>query len=111
MPKQIDLCIFCGSNPCSCNQSKTTKPVRQKKALEKSAVPSVAQPSKRAKLEAHAISEEVAQYREALTLLCKSGLVRWEDVEANRKDLNMTSIEADVLIWKLKVKQWKHQMR
>lgn len=104
---QLEYCLLCMSAPCEC--TKPTKPATQKasarlaKPVESEIVSRV--PAKRAGLSAaKKLPDTVSEIEErnALTLLCRSGLVRWEDVEANARQLNMTATEIRLLVWRQK---------
>lgn len=125
MPRnQVDLCILCMEAPCKCVELNAPKKAARKLPAPKEsgttasvvetpvvrAVPSPPVPPRRTGLLATTQTRQAAQDRDvsdteernALTILCRSGLIAWEDIEKHQHQLNMTPQESRLLIWKQK---------
>lgn len=116
-----NACIFCMPDPCTCFE-KPKKPVN---SVGKRQISESAPPSKTATLvkqdvitrsdlssvtrsAADAKEREDREFRDALTVLCVSGLVGSEDIEKHRAELNMSKDEIDILIWKQRRLEWQY---
>lgn len=112
----LEACMFCMSSPCQCNVvalkpravRPSVKATSKKEPVDSPTVPEVTI-TRRAGLQAtpkvivpESTADETREYREALTLLCTSGLICREDVEKNKADLLLTEVEVRALLWKLR---------
>lgn len=114
--KSDEACIFCLPDPCSC----ATPPKKTVRTTAKPTIKSVPQATEQPKpavrsgvssVRSDAATAQEADERElrrALTVLCESGLVSSTDIEAHRADLNLTSTQIDVLLWKQRRDEWRH---
>jgi hypothetical protein len=119
---RAEACIFCGTLPCSCNdtpappkaklverkdqapRTPTEQPVtppRQGRALPKSSAHGAASPVLRT-VKAPDTSSDDADMRRAITILCQSGLVGSEEIKRHRSMLDMTPVEIDSLVWRMR---------
>ena len=53
------------------------------------------------------IDPELDALRNAITVLCTSGLVSAESIEANRDDVRLPPQEANLLIWNTRRREWQ----
>lgn len=116
---QVETCMFCGESPCQCNKSQPKLPtsrqskpkVEVKVASPKSEIvePPVIIPQRRAALRPTSkpvITVEIPdkddseEFKRALTVLCRAGLVCADDVEKYKNDLNMPDVAIRSLIWR-----------
>lgn len=123
---QVETCMFCGGSPCTCNKP---EPKTRVPRVAKPKVPVVAPtepvvsasvgepivtPRRRAPLRATprpVVDEEPGdqeEYKRALTILCRSGLVCADDIEKHKADLNMEPIAARALIWRKRREEALH---
>lgn len=113
---QVDLCILCGRAPCECaKESKAAKlPVkRTRPAIQTVQLPAAPAQSERSGLAnsqqavAARTGEELARIEEAraLTVLFRSEMVAWQDVQRLGDKCNIEQKELRILIWRLKRKQ------
>lgn len=120
MPRnEVEFCMFCSPGPCECAQKPDRKskpklpdvlPVTTVSPVTTASSPPVPMPvspePKRTGLvntdAAKAAMKEESDFRYAVTLLCTSGLVSAASVAENIDYLDMSSLQAKTLIWKLK---------
>lgn len=102
--QQPDSCIFCLPDPCTCNTSKKSTPVKRVKPAPN---PPEA-PPREVKATIRSVGREAEdardsgdkEMRRALTVLCQSGLVCANDIEKHRGELNLPEVDIDILIWR-----------
>lgn len=121
-----ELCILCEKSPCECNKPKKAasksairsaprqQPAqdepRQKVLKIQQAAPTTARRALPAAVRspqplprtAQEQSDDDADMRRALTVICQSGLMCIEDIQRLRNELDMTAVEIDALIWRRK---------
>lgn len=121
---QAEFCILCTNAPCTCEQFNAPKktarklPAPKKSELpppvvetpEVQAPPALSVPTRRTGLLATTHTKKASQDRDtaeieernALTILCRSELICWEDIVKHQHQLNMTPQEVRLLVWKQK---------
>lgn len=106
-----ESCMFCAPDPCTCFE----KPKAKAKPRLPAANPKPASPSPRVEPRRTALTEtsaaraaiqEEKEFRRALTVLCVSGIVSSASVAEHVEDLDMSPVEAKLLIWKLRRVEW-----
>ncbi len=120
--KQVDIsCMFCGNTPCSCEgvAKKKAAPKRQPAtpAPKPVSIPTQqeqSQPAKRASLQSMIsqppVKKDDDEERAALTALFQGGFKPEPDgdkrgFEAVRPMLNMSPVDIDIALWKIKRSQ------
>lgn len=112
---QVDLCILCGCAPCECAKpekparlpAKRARPVVQTVQLPAAPVVTRAGLANSQQAVAARTEEEIARIEEAraLTVLFRSEMVAWQDVQRLSDRCNIEAKELRLLIWRLKRKQ------
>lgn len=108
----VESCMFCTPNPCTCfEKPKAKAKSKLPPSLPTPVVPltSTAEPRRTALTEtsaARAAMDEDRDLRRAVTILCKSGIVGSASVVEHAGLLDMTPVEAKLLIWKLRRVEW-----
>lgn len=115
---QVDLCILCGCAPCECAKqekpaklpTKRAKPVMQTVQLPTAPAPqvqSVAGLTTSQQAVAARNEEELARIEEAraLTVLFRSEMVAWQDVQRLGDKCNIEPKELRLLVWRLRRRQ------
>lgn len=113
-----ETCMFCMSNPCSCYTKPPAKKSPPRKVTTVNLPPQevvTPEPKKRAGITAipttqtKEVQDDGPEFRRAITVLCASGLVCYEDVKKHRNDLDLSPTQIDVLLWKIRRQEWKHK--
>lgn len=108
----VESCMFCTPNPCTCFEKPKAKPkTKLPVSLSLPVVHSTnTTETRRTALTktsvARAAMEDDRDLRRAVTILCKSGIVDWRSVAEHVGLLDMSPVEAKLLIWKLRRDEW-----
>jgi hypothetical protein len=108
-----ESCMFCAPNPCTCFEKPKRRAVPKPSVATSKPQPVIPDPvlePRRAGLmqtsAVRAALEEDKELRRAVTIFAESGMLDSTEVTKHLDLLDMSPVEAKLLIWKLRRQEW-----